>query len=94
MNISVIIPTLNEDAMVESSIRRAWECGANEVIVADGGSSDATCQIALNCQCRLVRSQPGRGTQMNSGAAVASGDVFPVSARGQLAGFARLRANP
>ena len=36
-----------------------------EVIVADGGSTDATREFASQADARIVSSQPGRGRQMN-----------------------------
>lgn len=75
MKISVIIPTLNEATIIESSLRRAWECGADEVVVCDGGSSDATLSIASS-NCTLVESEPGRGIQLNAGARIATGEVL------------------
>jgi rSAM/selenodomain-associated transferase 2 len=47
----------------------------HEIIIADGGSTDATLNIAEK-NARLVQSSPGRGTQMNAGAAIATGDVL------------------
>ncbi|MDP9409850.1 MAG: glycosyltransferase [Actinomycetota bacterium] len=43
MRLSVIMPTLNEEASIGALLRRLSETpGLYEVIVADGGSSDAT----------------------------------------------------
>ena len=61
--------------MIENSIRRAWESGADEVIVSDGGSDDATLESASDAS-HIVHSSLGRGIQMNSGARFASGDVL------------------
>ena len=62
--------------MIESAIVNAWQAGANEVIVSDGGSTDETCNIASLQNCILVSSLPGRGRQLNTGAKNASGDVL------------------
>jgi len=76
LRISFIIPTLNEAEHVEWAVSRAWEAGACEVIVADGGSMDDTVAIARRLTCRLVCCQvAGRGIQQNAGADVARGDV-------------------
>jgi rSAM/selenodomain-associated transferase 2 len=48
----------------------------DQIIVADGCSSDATATIALSSGATLVRSSPGRGTQLNAGAAAATGEVL------------------
>lgn len=76
--ISIIIPTLNEAALIGECIHslRAEACDA-EIIVADGGSTDNTRDIVSGIRgVRLVVSRRGRGPQMNSGAAVAAGDIF------------------
>src|SRR5436305_7218255 len=45
--ISVIIPTLNEEAVIEQTVRAAAAAvGTGEIIVADGGSSDRTVAFA------------------------------------------------
>ena len=74
MNISVIIPTLNEAACIEAAIRAAQ--GAFEVIVVDAGSSDETAQITKRYGARLLHPPPGRGGQMDAGPDEATGDVF------------------
>lgn len=48
----------------------------DEIIVADGGSRDATVTIATRAGCRVVDSAPGRGLQQRNGAALASSPVI------------------
>ena len=74
MNISVIIPTLNESASIERTIGSVG-AGA-EIIVADGGSTDSTIERARTLGVRVIRSKAGRGLQMDSGAEGATGDVL------------------
>lgn len=76
VKISIIIPVINEANQVSQAIVRAWKAGADEVIVADGGSSDATAEIAAQADCQVIRSESGRGVQMNAGASHARGDVL------------------
>jgi rSAM/selenodomain-associated transferase 2 len=76
VRLSVIIPALNEAAHIERAVASAWCAGAAEVIVVDGGSDDATCQIASGLNCRLVSSPLGRARQQNAGAKLAGGDVL------------------
>ncbi|RIK75023.1 MAG: glycosyl transferase family 2 [Planctomycetota bacterium] len=76
MNVSVIIPALDEAARIRESIDRAWVAGADEVIVVDGGSRDGTADIAAAARCELVASRRGRARQQNAGAARATGGVL------------------
>jgi len=76
--ISVIIPALNEERSIGCCISRIKEekCFA-EIIVADGGSTDRTREIVAGfSEVRLIRSEKGRGIQMNSGAAHAKGNIL------------------
>jgi len=75
VSISVIIPTWNEQACLEETLRGLREQGPAEIIVADGGSTDATCHVA-GAADRLVEGPRGRAVQMNHGAAHAGGDVL------------------
>ncbi len=45
-----------------------------EIIVADGGSADATANVAVAAGARIVSSPRGRGIQLRTGAAAAQGD--------------------
>lgn len=73
MRLSIIIPVLDEAEGIEArlaaltGLRRAG-C---EVIVVDGGSTDATCALAEGLCDRLVAAGRGRAVQMNAGAAQA-----------------------
>ncbi|WP_167784677.1 TIGR04283 family arsenosugar biosynthesis glycosyltransferase [Ramlibacter rhizophilus] len=76
--ISVIVPLRNEAALVREAVEalRA-QAGDFELLLADGGSTDGTLEIAQALPgVRCVRSAPGRGVQMNAAAAVARGSVF------------------
>jgi rSAM/selenodomain-associated transferase 2 len=76
LTVSIIIPTLNEAENIGSAITRAWQTGPREVIVVDGGSSDATCTIAAAHQCLLLQGPRGRGVQQNLAARHARGEVL------------------
>jgi len=78
MRFSIIIPVLNEEAVLEATLARLTRQPGEqhyELIIVDGGSSDSTVAIAERYG-RVVSSPRGRATQMNAGAAVASGDVL------------------
>ena len=74
--VSFVIPTLEEERAVGGAVRSAWEAGADEVIVADGGSRDGTVREAERLGARVVTTAPGRGGQLNVGAQAAGGDVL------------------
>ncbi len=74
-DISVVIPAINEQTAITRSVRSALEAGAQEVIVADGGSHDSTIEMATAAGAsKIVLSPPGRGVQLNAGASVADGE--------------------
>ena len=66
------IPTLNAaETLPETlaALRRSPIVG--EVIIADGGSVDATVSVAEAAGARVIIAQQGRGTQLAAGAAAA-----------------------
>jgi len=74
--LGVIIPTLNEASSIVGAIRSARQCPGVEIIIADGGSTDATPQLARDHGARLIQCEPGRGRQLACGADQANGDVL------------------
>jgi rSAM/selenodomain-associated transferase 2 len=76
--ISVIIPALNEEAYVRSCLEAIrQEDDTCEIIVVDGGSADRTIEIAEGFQgVKVLRTDRGRGLQMNAGASSASGEAL------------------
>ncbi len=71
--ISVVIPTLNEAAILDSTLSRlAGQLEGHELLIVDGGSTDCTRKIARRYG-EIIYSEPGRAHQMNAGAAAASG---------------------
>jgi rSAM/selenodomain-associated transferase 2 len=73
--ISVIIPVLNEAQQIQGTIASA-NAPATEIIVVDGGSTDATVPIAQSQGVTVISSPPGRADQMNAGAKIATGDIL------------------
>ena len=74
--ISVVVPALNEADGIRATLD-AVATGRNvETIVVDGGSTDATAQVAASCGARVLRGPRGRARQMNAGAAAASGGLL------------------
>ncbi len=73
--VSIVIPTLDEEERIGVTIRRALRPGV-EVLVADGGSSDATREIASAAGARVIDAPRGRGTQLDAGAVAAHGSIL------------------
>ena len=78
MKLSIIIPTLEEAPVIEDCLRALAPLRArgHEVIVADGGSDDATRALAGPLCERVLVAPRGRAAQMNAGARAASGDAL------------------
>ncbi|MBI3291557.1 MAG: glycosyltransferase [Elusimicrobia bacterium] len=76
--ISVIIPTLNEEKHLPSTLAAiCGQLGSFEVIVSDGQSEDRTCHIAQQFdRVTVICGSPGRGRQMNRGARQATGEFL------------------
>lgn len=78
MALTVVIPTLNAAGGLSSclpTLRQGSDHGLiNQVVVVDGGSTDATPEIAGANNCHLTEAAGGRGAQLAAGAAVAAGE--------------------
>lgn len=76
MKISIIIPALNEAGVIERTLQAVHALSdPKEIIVVDGGSSDDTPRHAAP-YATVLDAPHGRATQMNRGAAAASGEVL------------------
>jgi len=76
LTISVIIPTLNEAVNLLTLLAEMDREDGVEVIVADGGSSDGTGELAKAAGVEVVFAPRGRAYQQNAGAAVATGEIL------------------
>jgi rSAM/selenodomain-associated transferase 2 len=75
--ISIIVPVLNEAALIRPFLQHLRERAPGaEIIVVDGGSSDGTEKLAEEFCDRFLRSVPNRAAQMNAGAQIARGDIL------------------
>lgn len=78
MRFSIIMPVLNEEAILDKHLAylvkqcASYDC---ELIIVDGGSHDHTAAIAQGYG-KVIHSPRGRATQMNNGAKVARGDIL------------------
>lgn len=80
--LSIVIPTLNAESVLPAclaSLLPGVEAGlVREVVIADGGSDDATQVIADEVGAIWVPGPAGRGGQLARGVAVAGGDWLLV----------------
>ncbi len=76
MRISAVIPTLDEADRIGALIAALRRCGFDEIVVADGGSTDDTAPIAGDLGALVVTTQRGRGPQLGAGARAATGDAL------------------
>ena len=76
--LSIIIPVLNEAAIIQPILWRLLQDAAGvEIIVVDGGSQDNTFELAIATGVKVIVSPKiGRANQMNAGAAIATGDIL------------------
>ncbi len=79
MTISVIIPVLHEEAVINEAIARLEGAASDdrvEIIVVDGGPEAETLKAVAGSRVTKLTSGKGRGRQMNAGAQAAAGDVL------------------
>lgn len=90
--LSIIIPTLNEEAFIEKLLKHllqnASEENIKEILVVDGGSTDKTKHLVSHIidtllqnktkhnNIKFLTSQKGRAKQMNMGAKHAKGSIL------------------
>ncbi len=78
MRLSIIIPALDEAEHIAALLTglQALRARGAEVIVVDGGSTDATPALAAPLADRVMTAPRGRARQMNAGAAQAKGEAL------------------
>jgi rSAM/selenodomain-associated transferase 2 len=77
MELSIVIPVLNEERRIAGALAAAGDVsGVHEILVVDGGSNDATVEVARGAGYRVIESARGRARQLNAGAAAATGDTL------------------
>ena len=76
MRISIVMPMLNEEAALPrlAQVLAALNPPPHEVLCVDGGSLDASVQLAESFGWRVIASERGRGVQINTGVAAAEGE--------------------
>jgi rSAM/selenodomain-associated transferase 2 len=76
LKVSIIVPTLNEELVLEKTLTQFQQLSPHELIVSDGGSDDDTRNIAGRFSHRVITGSAGRALQMNVGADEATGDIL------------------
>jgi rSAM/selenodomain-associated transferase 2 len=78
MTWSIVMPVLDEAPTLRGTLDALAPLRAQgaELIVVDGHSSDGTAEVAAGAADRVLSATRGRASQMNAGAAHASGDVL------------------
>jgi rSAM/selenodomain-associated transferase 2 len=74
---SVIVPVFNEAPLIRPFLQHLRDRAPQaEIIVADGGSTDGTADLASGFCDQIVVSERNRAIQMNVGARAAHGDIL------------------
>jgi rSAM/selenodomain-associated transferase 2 len=77
MRVSIIVPTLNEQTRISTTLRKLLQlAGGKEIAVVDGGSKDRTLELARAEGVRTINAPRGRGPQMHAGVMETTGDVL------------------
>jgi rSAM/selenodomain-associated transferase 2 len=76
MRVSVIIPALNEEKSISTTLQSIIPLQPHEIIVVDGGSTDRTVAVCRELSIPVLASPRGRARQMNLGARHATGEVL------------------
>ncbi len=78
--VSLVVPVLNEAKALPALVTAlaALDPAPGEILVVDGGSDDATCEIVRAAGWCLREAPRGRGIQINAGVAAAQGPLVCV----------------
>jgi rSAM/selenodomain-associated transferase 2 len=78
VTLSIVVPSFQEGTGIAATVDAARALGGGvEIIVVDGGSSDRTVAVARRHGARVIHAvDRGRASQMNQGAAAATGEVL------------------
>jgi len=76
--LAIVVPTLNEAPLIGPALQALAPLRAlgHQVIVVDGGSTDATAELAAPLCDQLICATRGRAAQMNAGARAARAGAF------------------
>jgi rSAM/selenodomain-associated transferase 2 len=74
--VGIIVPVLNEAAMVPELVRQLSSLRPAQVVVVDGGSNDGTAEAIRAAGFPVLAAPRGRARQMNAGAEQCDADVL------------------
>jgi len=75
-SIAVIVPVFNEAHRLQERLQHCIDLQADELIVVDGGSTDATPVILAQSGVTWLTSDAGRAAQMNAGAKACKSEII------------------
>jgi rSAM/selenodomain-associated transferase 2 len=70
--VSIVVPLLNESAVVPELIKHLNGLNASQIIIVDGGSEDNSVELLRQTDFKVIVGTVGRANQMNVGAKLAS----------------------
>jgi rSAM/selenodomain-associated transferase 2 len=77
VKISIIVPVLNEAAIIRGFLQHIRRLVPDaEIIAVDGGSVDGTPQLCQGIADHVLKASRGRGRQMNAGAEIARSEIL------------------
>ena len=84
MTFTVIIPTLNEAGLIETTLLLTIRLGFHDIVVVDGGSMDGTKALVESvglrsehsASIRFLTAPAGRARQLNAGAGACTSDIL------------------
>lgn len=76
LSVAAIVPVYNEAETLPKLLRSLEALDLDEVVVVDGGSTDATHSILSQAAVNWIRAAQGRAHQMNAGAAICHSDLL------------------
>ena len=80
MSVTLVIPALDEERALPALVERLarLDPAPAEILLVDGGSTDATTTLAEQAGWRVLRCEKGRARQINSGVSAARGALVCV----------------
>ncbi|WP_338063347.1 glycosyltransferase [cyanobacterium endosymbiont of Rhopalodia gibberula] len=77
IEISIVIPVLNEETFIIKTLNNMQKNEAIEVIIVDGVSKDNTVQLVQNMGVKIIKlTQASQVLQMNQGTLLATGNIL------------------